>query len=169
MRQTLSRVKDPKPCRVSGSVQLHAPTDRGSRCSPQPLSVHVGRQRLRERPEMPTKPVHQARRIDPASGEIKHETLLVIDGSGDLGAVKDEKDLHRGVRDALVAVDERVIPNQRETQCRGVVSRIMWKKGMAYLLGDLEPRRTLPWPRRIERTYARPTAGGLRSRGPPKR
>ncbi len=61
---------------------------------------------------MVTKPVGQVRPIDPASGKIKHEPLLVIDAGGDLGAVEDEEGLHGGVRDALVAVDERVVLNQ---------------------------------------------------------
>ncbi len=38
---------------------------------------------------MMTKPVGQVRPIDPAGSKIEHETLLVIDGGGDLGAQQD--------------------------------------------------------------------------------
>jgi hypothetical protein len=86
-----------------------------------PLTASVGRQRLRERPQMVTKPVAQLRPIDPAGGEIEHETLLVFDDGGDLGTVEDEEGLHGGVPDALVAVDERVVLNQREAQRRGLL------------------------------------------------
>lgn len=63
---------------------------------------------------MVTKPVGQVHPGDMAGGEIEHETLLVIDGGVDLGAVEDEEGLHGGVPDALVAVDEWVVLNQRE-------------------------------------------------------
>src|SRR5258706_16371143 len=84
---------------------------------------NVGRRRLRERLEMVTKPIGQVRPIDPTGGEIKHETLLVIDGGVDLGAVEDEKGLHGGVPDALVAVDERMVPNQGEAQRCGLLDK----------------------------------------------
>ena len=54
---------------------------------------------------MVTKPVSQVRPIDPAGGEIEHETFLVIDRGVDLGAIEDEEGLHGGVPDALVAVE----------------------------------------------------------------
>ena len=72
---------------------------------------------------MVTKPVGQARSIDPTGGEIEHETLLVIDGGGDLRAVEDQEGFHGGVADPLVAVNERVVLNQREAQRRGLLSQ----------------------------------------------
>ena len=71
---------------------------------------------------MVTKPVSQVHPVDPAGSEIEHETLLVIDGGGDLGAVEDEEGLHGGVPDSLVAVDEWVVLNQREAQRRGLLN-----------------------------------------------
>jgi hypothetical protein len=62
----------------------------GSGGGPEVGGNAVGRQRLRERPEMATKPVGQLRPIDPAGGEIEHEPLLLIDGGVDLRAVEDE-------------------------------------------------------------------------------
>lgn len=70
---------------------------------------------------MVTKPVGQVRPVHPASGEIEHETLLVIEGGVDLGAVEDKEGFHGGVPDALVAVDERVVLNQREAHRRGLL------------------------------------------------
>ena len=40
---------------------------------------------------MSTKPVGQTRPINQACGEIKHETLLLINGGVDLGAVEGEE------------------------------------------------------------------------------
>jgi hypothetical protein len=39
---------------------------------------------------MVTKPVGQVRPVEPAGGEVEHETLLVIDGGVGLGAIEDE-------------------------------------------------------------------------------
>ncbi len=57
---------------------------------------------------MLTKPVGQLGPIDPAGGDVEHETLLFIDPSVDLVAVEDEKRLHGGVAEALVAVDDSI-------------------------------------------------------------
>jgi hypothetical protein len=70
---------------------------------------------------MVTKPVRQLGAIDPAGGEIEHETLLFLYGRSDLGAVKDQKGLHGGVPQALVAVQERVPLNQGDAQRRGLL------------------------------------------------
>src|SRR5438034_81116 len=70
---------------------------------------------------MVPKPIGQVCPVDPAGGEIEHEVLLVIDGCVDLGAVEDEKGLHGGMADALVAVDERVVLDQREAERRGLL------------------------------------------------
>ena len=51
---------------------------------------------------MVTKPGDQVGLVDPAGGEIEHETLSIIDGGIDLHAVEDEERLHSGVPDALV-------------------------------------------------------------------
>ena len=58
---------------------------------------------------MVTKPVCQVGAIDLAASEIEHETLLLIDGGGDLRAVEDQEGFHGGVADLPVAVDERVV------------------------------------------------------------
>jgi hypothetical protein len=70
---------------------------------------------------MMTKPVRQVRPIDPAGCEIEHEILLVIEGGVNLAAVENEKGLHCRVSNALVAIDERVILNQREAQGCGLL------------------------------------------------
>jgi len=67
---------------------------------------------------MVTKPIGQVHPVDLAGGEIEHQTLLAIDGGVDLGAVEHEEGLHGCVPDALVAVDEWVVLNQREAQRR---------------------------------------------------
>jgi len=72
---------------------------------------------------MITKPVSQLSPIDLASGEIDHHALLLIDWGVDLGAVEDEEGLHGGVADAFVAIHERVVLNQREAQCRGLLDQ----------------------------------------------
>src|SRR5882724_9201579 len=70
---------------------------------------------------MVTKPIGRLCPVDRAGGEIEHEAFLAIDGCVDLAAVEDEKDLHDGVADALVAVDERVVLPQREAERRGLL------------------------------------------------
>ena len=76
---------------------------------------------------MVTKPVGQARSIDPAGGESEHETLLLIDGGGDLRAVEDQEGFHGGVADPLVTIDERVALNQREAQRCDLLARVRYR------------------------------------------
>jgi hypothetical protein len=86
----------------------------GNRC--RLLMSNVGRQRLCEWSKVVTKPVDQLTAPDPTRSEIEHESLLVVDGTVDLGAVENEERLHGGVPSAFVAVDKRVALNQRECQ-----------------------------------------------------
>src|SRR5712691_11791289 len=72
---------------------------------------------------MLTKRVGQLSTFDPASGEIEHETLLILYKRIDLTAVENQERLHGGVADALVAVHERVASNQREAQDRGLINQ----------------------------------------------
>ena len=81
----------------------------------------VGRQRLRERFEMLTKPVDQVTASDPAGCEIEHEALLVVYRGVDLRAVENEEGLHGGVCDPFVAVDKGVALNQREGERSGLL------------------------------------------------
>jgi hypothetical protein len=60
---------------------------------------------------MGTQPLRQCLTRNIASGERKHEVLLVINRGTKLHAVHDEEDFHRSVRDAFVTVDESVIPD----------------------------------------------------------
>ena len=62
------------------------------------------------------KPVDQLTAPDPTRSGIEHETLLVVHGSVDLGALENEEGLHGGVSSAFVAIDKRVALNQRECQ-----------------------------------------------------
>jgi hypothetical protein len=64
------------------------------------------------------KPVRELRPIDPPGSQAQHEMLLLLDGSEINAAVEDEKGLHRGVGETLVAVDEGVVLNQREAGAR---------------------------------------------------
>jgi len=68
-------------------------------------------------------PVDQLTTIEPAPGEIEYEALLGIDGGLDLPAVEHQECLHCGMPNALVAIDERVALNQRQTQRRSLVSK----------------------------------------------
>jgi hypothetical protein len=72
---------------------------------------------------MVTNPADQLVSTDPASCEIQDEALLVIDGGIDLSAVEDQKGFHRGMSDALVAIDEGMTLNQGEAQRRSLFSQ----------------------------------------------
>jgi hypothetical protein len=64
-------------------------------------------------------PVDELGPIDTASGEIQDDVLLIIDAGVHFSAVENEKCLHGGVPHALVAIEERVILDQREAErCR---------------------------------------------------
>jgi len=69
-------------------------------------------------------PVDQLTAPDPTRSEIEHETLLVVDGSVDLGAVENEDGLHGGVSSAFVAIEERVALDQRERPASGAGLRL---------------------------------------------
>src|SRR6266480_680888 len=49
---------------------------------------------------------------------LEYKALLGIDGGIDLGTVEYQKRFHGGMPDALIAIDERVVLNQRHTQHR---------------------------------------------------
>ena len=86
--------------------------------SPRPVNVRVGRRRLRERFDVLTKPIDQMVAPDPPRREIEDQKLLIIDGCVDLATIQDEERLHGGVPNALVAIDQRVVLDQREAQRR---------------------------------------------------
>src|SRR3989442_5785661 len=60
--------------------------------------------------------------IEPASGQIEYKALLGVDGGIDLGTVEYQECRHGGMPDTLVAIDERMALNQRQTQRRGLLS-----------------------------------------------
>src|SRR5206468_9142982 len=86
------------------------------------LTVNVGRTESPERFEMVAEPVGQFAPIEPASGQIEYKALLGVDGGIDLGTVEYQECLHGGMPDTLVAIDERMALNQRQTQRRGLLS-----------------------------------------------
>ncbi len=49
-------------------------------------------------------------------GDVEHQTFLLIDRRLDLAAVEHQESFHRGVPDALVAIQKRVVMNEGETQ-----------------------------------------------------
>jgi hypothetical protein len=55
-------------------------------------------------------------------GDVEHQTFLHIDRRLDLTAVKHKERFHRGVPDALVAIQKRVVSNEGEAQ-RGSLVR----------------------------------------------
>lgn len=71
---------------------------------------------------MLTEPVGQLAAIEPACGEIEHKAFLGIEGGIDLGAVEDQEGFHGGMPHAFVAIDERVILNQRQAQRRALLN-----------------------------------------------
>src|SRR5207249_10011945 len=71
---------------------------------------------------MVAEPVGQFAPIEPASGEIEYKALLGVDGGIDLRTVEYQECLHGGMPDTLVAIDERIALNQRQTQRRGLLS-----------------------------------------------
>ena len=71
-------------------------------------------------------PIRELLASDLASREVEHEPFLIIDGSVDLEAVEHEKRFHCCMRNPLVAVKERMIERQRQTQC----GRFGRKRGM---------------------------------------
>lgn len=68
--------------------------------------------------------VDQLTTPDPTRCEIEHETLLVVDGSIDLGAVENEEGLHGGVASAFVAIDKRVALNQQNARAAAFSIRV---------------------------------------------
>jgi len=52
--------------------------------------------------------------VDAAGRQIEHDALLIT--HLDLSAIQNEKRLHGGMSDALVAVDERMVLDKREAE-----------------------------------------------------
>jgi hypothetical protein len=52
---------------------------------------------------------------------VKNDLLLFVNGSLDFVSVQNQKSFHHRVSDPLVAVNERMIPDQREAESRGLV------------------------------------------------
>jgi hypothetical protein len=53
-------------------------------------------------------------------GKTQHQLLLLVVGGIDLEAVQDEEGLHGGMRDSLVAIQERVVLHHRIPERRGL-------------------------------------------------
>jgi hypothetical protein len=70
------------------------------------------------------KPAGQLSSADAARGEVEHETLLIVDGGINLGAVEQKKGGHRSVSQALVSVDKRMALSEREAQRRCLLDHI---------------------------------------------
>jgi hypothetical protein len=60
-------------------------------------------------------------------GDVEHETFLLIDRRLDLAAVQPEEGFHRGVSNALVAIQNRVVTNEGETERGGRVHNEGWR------------------------------------------
>jgi len=73
---------------------------------------------------MVSEPVGQPTAVEPASGEVQDEPLLLIGGGIDLRAIEYQECLHGGMSHPFVAIDERVALNQCQTQLgeRGIQS-----------------------------------------------
>src|SRR5437867_13026920 len=53
-----------------------------------------------------------------ASCKIEHEAFLIVDGRQELEAIQHQESLHRRMGHALVAIKERVVKRQRESERR---------------------------------------------------
>ena len=56
-------------------------------------------------------------------GDAEHQTLLFINRGIDLMSVKQEEHFHRGMSDALVAVDERMVGHEGKAERCGLVGQ----------------------------------------------
>jgi hypothetical protein len=54
-------------------------------------------------------PFFQTLPIELTRGNFEHQSFLLVRVGGDLEAVQDKKDFHRGVRDPLVAVQKGMV------------------------------------------------------------
>ena len=50
------------------------------------------------------------------SSEIKHQTLLLVDRRVDLKPVQQEEDSHRGVGHSFIAIDQRMVQCEGDTE-----------------------------------------------------
>jgi len=63
-----------------------------------------------------TEPGGQLASIDSTGGQIQHDALLIVQASIEVQAVQHQKRLHGGRPGALIAVDERMVSDQREIE-----------------------------------------------------
>lgn len=69
---------------------------------------------------MLVEPVRELITADGARRDAKDHTLRVVDGRVELLAVEHKKHFERRMPDALVAVDEGVVPDERESERCGL-------------------------------------------------
>lgn len=55
-----------------------------------------------------------------AGSDVEHQPFLLVDARVDLKAVQHEKDLHRRMADAFVAIDEGMVRDQGKPQGRSL-------------------------------------------------
>src|SRR6266849_348906 len=73
-------------------------------------------QKSPERSEVLTQPIGELASIDAARRQVEHDAFLITYLGVDLRAVQNEKRLHSGMPNALVAVDEGMVLDQREAE-----------------------------------------------------
>ena len=88
---------------------------------------------------MLTEPGGELTSIDPTSGQIEHEALLIVESGIKVHAVQHETRLHGGMADALVPVDERMVRDQREAEGRRLLEPARYRD---------RRRQTSPWAER---------------------
>lgn len=66
-----------------------------------------------QRPQVRADPLGEALAREPARGGVEDRPLGLVDARRQLRPVQHEEDLHRGVPDALVAVQEGMVGDER--------------------------------------------------------
>jgi hypothetical protein len=85
-----------------------------------------------------------------AGREIRHGLFLLVDGRFDGESMQIKEDGRRGMGDALVAIDERVVHRKSKRQCAGLVHDRGLEVGAVeggFGLGERRlERKSSPWP-----------------------
>jgi hypothetical protein len=82
--------------------------------SPRPKGLQGRGEGSREGLKVLAQPVRQPIPVDTACSEIQDETFLVADWCLNFCAIEDKERLHRCMSHALVAIDERMILDERD-------------------------------------------------------
>lgn len=77
--------------------------------------------------QMALQPRRNVGSSEDALGQVENELFLLFYRSFDLEAVQHQEDFHGRMADSFVAINERVILDQRRTQCSRLVSQ-RWLK-----------------------------------------